>query len=86
MRMDEDGVFQSNVWGKLGASMLCCQYHVLGQMLMAEGSKQDNLKKQFQDVLNHLSVSHLELLPLTAHGVHSALQIHFFHLCLLSQQ
>lgn len=60
MRMDEDGLFQSNVWGKLGASMLYCQYHVLGQMLMAEGSKQEHLKKQFQDVLNHLNVWHLE--------------------------
>lgn len=60
MRMDEDGLFQSSVWGMLGASMLCCQYHALGQMLMAVGSKQEYLKKQFQDMLNHLSAWHLE--------------------------
>lgn len=60
MSMDEAGLLQSNVWGVLGAPMLCCQCHVLGQTLMAEGSKQEYLKKQFQDVLNHLSVWHVE--------------------------
>lgn len=54
-RMDEDGLFQSNVWVHQ-----CCQYHVLGQMPMVEGSQQEYLKKQFLDVLNHLSVWHLE--------------------------
>lgn len=69
MRMDEDGLFLPNVWGShpsaqqesvLGALMLCCWYHVLRQMLMAEVLKQAYLEKQFQDVLNHLSDCHLE--------------------------